>query len=253
MIKPNPAYGSSVEIYHTYAPEKLTRLSSELVDRHAEMPPVEPLTDQQINIGLLAIAACKQLEDPLVVSLVDDVTSAYENRTRTDQGLLRKNKTAVTSLSLYSGVERFRAFGLSNKNYEVFLESDYVEPASQLIDQIQTADLPEGYRLSKDKRTLVIGSGKDKLRVRMQGFSGIDDQDHPSCQMLDAAWALDRVEAIGPTAITILPETFVDQQIKTAMLSRIIPRFHGHDFRIVSILTDEAGKYKSEFDWPLAA
>ncbi|MEI9914282.1 MAG: hypothetical protein WDN66_04910 [Candidatus Saccharibacteria bacterium] len=220
-----------------------------MVDRHSEMPPFEPLTEQQINVGALALTAYRLLEDPLVVSLIDDVVPAYKKA----QGLEPTSNSLVTKLSLISGIERFRPLGISNDNFKFYMESDYVEPAKELIAKVQNTSLPDGFRLGQDGRSLIYGSGKDKVKIKIQGFSGIDDPDHPSCQMLDAAWTLDRLASIGPTAITILPEAFSEQQAQSALLTLAIPDFHGHDYRVVSLLTDESGRYTEEFDWPLAA
>lgn len=220
-------FDSSVEIGHIYAPDTATPFTGNWrkEDLEAEFPIFEPASLYHDRIAGIA-ASCS--DNPIILSLIDDIRcSEYEAR-----------------FTEYSVIEVLDVD-------ETFYESHYRLPAMGLMRQLHECTLPDGIRFSKDNCKLIVGSGKRRQRIALAGFSDIEDPNYPSCQMLDAAWMLDRLQSVAPKACNVLPIAFRDQQHQVAIIATILPQFH--NFEVVSIFVDEQGNEAERFAWPIPA
>ncbi|MGK2896206.1 MAG: hypothetical protein ACSLEY_01200, partial [Candidatus Saccharimonadales bacterium] len=193
----------TVEIGHTYAPDRLVRFAS--------ADGVSDFYSPELGRGFNDTAEAARLrkiaeyfgESAIRVALVDDV-AARESQKRSEENAWRWQQFLNAS---YIGVQ----LGTGVERSGLFHESDFEQDGRDLVAQIQDMDLPEGYRLSQYGRKLITGSGKDRLAVPLQGFKGVEDISYPSCQVLDLAWLQKRL-SLAPEAITVLPAAYEEQQ-----------------------------------------
>ncbi len=218
-------YDSSIEIAHTYAPELLTPHIGWREEGDSELPVFELPTAYHNRLARIALNYSSK---PILLGFVDDIGKSDE-------------EAFMTELSVMEGL---------HGSPDVYYESDYVEPAKQLIERIRGSDLPTLWRPSDDMRKIVYGTKKTRVRIPLVGFSGLDDPEHPSCQMLDLAWTIDRLQSVAPNTATILPENYSDQQKQVATLARLIPEITGA--KVTTILTDDFGNETNRFAWALA-
>jgi len=218
-------FDSSVEVGHTYAPNTLTPFNDDWRTEHGvELPVFEPPTAYHEKIVATALAYSSR---PLLLSLVDDIG-------------VSGNESFLTELSVIEGLGP----------HDVYYESSYHAHANELISRLRKDKLPPDWRLSEDKRKLVFGTGKSKLRIPLVGFANMPQEaDHPSCQILDTAWMLDRIQSIAPKAATILPEGFKAQQKQVAALASLFSEFD--DALVTSIFIDSSGSETERFEWQL--
>lgn len=220
-------YDSSVEFGHTYVPDTLTPFTDNWrLEEDIELPVFTPPTEYHQRLVDIARGYSAR---PLLLALIDDIGKPEDD-------------SFFTELSVIEGL----------KPEDVYYESGYVEAAKDLVDHIRGTDLPQGWRLSGDERKVIVGTGKHKLKIPLVGFSAVpDDSDHPSCQLIDAAWTLDRIQSVAPNAATILPEAFKTQQQQVAAIASLVPAFE--NTQVTSVFTNEAGDEAGRFVWPLAS
>lgn len=218
-------FDSSVEIAHTYVPELLTPHVGWREEGGLDLPTFEQSSDYHKRLAQVALSYSKR---PILLGFIDDIGKSEE-------------ESFMTELSVMEGLQG---------SPDVYFESDYIEPAKQLIERIRGSDLPILWRLSDDMRKTVYGTGKTRIRIPLVGFSGIDDPEHPSCQVLDLAWTIDRLQSIAPDTATILPENYSAQQMQVAALARLIPEIT--ESKVTTILTDDVGRESNRFVWELA-
>jgi hypothetical protein len=201
----------TVEVGHTYSPNRLVQLStpeesdfySTALGRHfKDTPEAAQLRELASSFG----------EATLRVALVDDVIPKDKQRKSADSWRWQMFMNAsAESVVLGTGITQS----------ELYYESNFEAAGRDLVAQIQTMTLPEGYRLSQAGDKLKIGSGKAVKTIRLQGYTDIEDPTFPSCEVLDLAWLQKRL-SLAPEAVTVLPEEFADQQERVAVLASLI-------------------------------
>lgn len=218
---------STVEIAHIYAPELAVEFSGQWRQEHnIELPVFAPPSMAQERIRFIAQNYSR---NPVILSLVDDIAS-------NDPAAI-----LMTDLSVIDAV----------MPDDVYRESEYIDNARMLINQLQNSHLPDGYRLNAAGSKLVVGTGKTKTTVSLTGFRGVNDPTHPSCEMLDAAWILDRLQSVAPRGANILPLGFRPQQERTREIANVLPQFSGYDFK--SLFVHEQGWVVDTLDWQLGS
>jgi hypothetical protein len=174
-------------------------------------------------------------ERTVKVALLDDVVMAHRQKLSEEDSWRWAMFTGVSYESLKAGT------GAEIVQQESQLEHD----GRTLVSIIRTMDLPEGYRLSQDGRKIIVGSGKSREYIPLEGYGwnlgswgSIDDPTFPSCEVLDLAWLRKRLD-IAPEAVTVLPDTewYRRQQRGVELLSKLFPDMQDKSIR--SIFIDE--------------
>ncbi len=201
----------TVEVGHVYSPNRLIQLSSpeesdfysRALGRHfKDTPEAARLRDIAGSFG----------EATLRVALIDDVLPKDAQRKSADSWRWQLfMNTSAESVILGTGITQS----------ELYYESNFETAGRDIVAQIQAMDLPEGYRLTQAGDKLKVGSGKAMRTIRLQGYSGIEDPTFPSCEVLDLAW-LEKRLTLAPESVTVLPEGFIDQQERVAVLAELI-------------------------------
>ena len=192
----------TVEIGHSYAPDRLVRFARADEDGDFYSPELDrSFTDTEEAARLRKIAEFFG-ESAVRVALVDDIAAKEKQKKSVDEWRWQAFLNAS-----YAGVK----YGTGVEWNKLFKESDFEQSGRDLVTQIQAMELPVGYRLSQDGRKLITGSGKDRFSILLQGFKGVDDPSYPSCQVLDLAWLQKRL-TLAPEAITVLPSDYEEQQ-----------------------------------------
>jgi len=202
----------TVEIGHSYAPDRLIRFAHADEDGDFYSPELgRAFTDTEEAARLRRIAEyCG--ESAIRVALVDDIAAKEKQKASEDPWRWQQFLNAS-----YVGVK----YGTDVEWNRLFHESDFEKAGRGIISQIQNMELPDGFRLSQDGRKLITGSGKDRFSIPLQGFKGVDDLSYPSCQVLDLAWLQKRL-TIAPEAITVLPAGYDEQQRGVEILADLI-------------------------------
>lgn len=208
-------YSHTVEIGHTYAPDRLGPFAPEGHEGRRAPGYDRVFTDSPEAARLRALA--QDIGDKsLVVALVDDVAVRERQRNSDDpwrwQAFIDASKASVVAATGAEIVEYESAFALR---------------ARDMVEEIRTMELPTDYRLSETGNKLIFGSGKTKVRIPLVGFGGVDDPTHPSCQMLDLAW-LEHKLSLAPDAITVLPQGYEEQQEQVRLLADLFPQIDQH-------------------------
>lgn len=203
----------TVEIGHTYAPDRLVRFARGDEGGDFYSPELDrTFTDTEEAARLRKIADYFG-ESAVRVALVDDI-AAKEAQKKSAGNSWRWQQFLNAS---YEGVK----FGAGVERSRLFHESDFEQAGRDIVSQIQAMELPEGYRLSQDGRKLITGSGKDRFSIPLQGFKSVEDASYPSCQVLDLAWLQKRL-AMAPEAITVLPASYEEQQRGVEVLADLV-------------------------------
>jgi len=195
----------TVEIGHTYAPQRLVPLSDARSAGEAKFQVTAQAARLQAIAGELG-------EQSLRVAFVDDVIARDKQRKSIAEGWRWQLFIGLSGESVRAGTGAEL----------VAFESAYEPRARQMIDELRASGLPTGYRLSQGGRQLISGTGKSKMRIPLEGFKGIDDVTYPSCQVLDLAWLEHRLQ-LAPEAVTILPVGYEEQQRQVSILARAFP------------------------------
>lgn len=191
-----------IELGHTYAPDRLIPLSTG--DRVNGNEFLDTASARRLR------ELAKSLGRPAVwVALLDDVVMRQQMRRSEDPWRLRAFLDASTQ-SVRAGT----------RADVVCYESAFELEARKIVDVIRGSSLPQGARLSKDENRLLVGSGNDRSRIPLVGFREVEDPTYPSCQVLDLAW-LNYKLTLGEEAVTILSESYENQQRQVAELARI--------------------------------
>lgn len=236
-------YDTSVEMMHTYAPDTVTPFTGWRREDTAELPVFTPPTAVQKRVAQIAISLSEQ---PFVLTLIDDVVAADVSRRSGE-----RHPDSASLMSEFSALETLDHLHKAGQlpDYEVYYESTYEPLAYLMREDLRIADLPSGYRFSRDGRAIVAGRGRNKSRISLAGFRGVADPDYPSCEMFDLAWVLDRLESVAPRAVNILPDSYRGQQTRVATLAGILAAFRGYE--VITIFVDEQGQETSRMVWPL--
>lgn len=196
---------STIEIGHTYAPERFTDL---MVGRDSRGQ--LQFKDKEHAKELRELADTIS-PDGIRVALVDDVAAREKQKKSQDSWRW--------AMFIGATVESVR-FGTQADFVE--LESRFELPARRLTQEIKNMELSEDYRFSQDGKKLIVGSGKGREVISLEGFSGVEDPSYPSCQMLDLAWLQHRL-TLAPYAINVLPRSFEEQQKQVGLLADLFP------------------------------
>lgn len=216
MIQYDHMSSVTVEVGHTYAPDELLPLSHGIVSSKFPIPveyKPEYLIERIEHAERLHRLASYFGPEITKVALLDEVAVQHkiDALPLSDQKLKWQWKLRESEASLVRGAQ----------TTEVYRESQFEQAGRAIVDHVQTMDLPDGYRLSQDGRKLKTGSGKNMFVVPLQGFNGVDDPTHPSCQVLDVAWLQKRL-TLAPEAVTLLPAGYEDQQRGVEILADLI-------------------------------
>lgn len=195
---------STIEIGHTYAPDLLVPSICALNEAAFEFSDTP-------YAGKLRAIAYQIGKDATRVAFVDDIAARNEQRKSAD-GWRWELFIQRSAQSVRVGTEASI----------IAFESEYVQRGRELVEEISTMELSSGYRMSDNQQKLVVGSGKTKTRIPLVGFKGIEDESHPSCQVLDLAWLEHRL-TIASEAITVLPVKYESQQNQVKLLADLFP------------------------------
>lgn len=201
-------YTATVEIGHTYAPDRLINLAgaSEPGDFYS-LSLGRAFNDTEEAACLREIADSIG-ESALRVALIDDVVVKQKMKASEAPWRWQHFLNACSeSVMLGTGV----------KQSELFYESNFEQAGRDIVAEIQAMRLPEGYSLSRSGRRLIKASG---FQIQLQGFEGIEDPSFPSCPVLDTAWLQKRL-TLAPSAITVLPVSYRKQQEGASMLATL--------------------------------
>lgn len=209
---------STIELGHTYAPHLL-------VLQEISAPTAEfAFGDTEVARSLRDIA--EHLGPSAVkVALLDDIIA--RDRQVKSQDSWRWElfiQRSIASLRAGTGAE------------VVACESNFVAAGREIVERIHTMCLPDDYRLSKDGRRLLVGSGDERLRIPLLGFKGVENRDHPSCPVLDFAW-LDYRLGIAPEAVTILGRQYSEQQRQVGVLADLLLDID--EYKVGTVLINE--------------
>ncbi|MDO8582936.1 MAG: hypothetical protein Q7R51_00210 [bacterium] len=104
---------------------------------------------------------------------------------------------------------------------KTYYESRYEYPAKDLIARIKGAakDSPS-IRISADGKRVLYYEDNKRKSIKLLGKDR--DQDYPSCEVLDACVYEDKLSGGVDAAITVLPESYRDQQNRVKKLFEII-------------------------------
>lgn len=201
----------TVEIGHTYAPERLIHLSSSAggdfyssyIDRYFDdTPEAARLRNLADYFGTFATR----------VALLDEVIARQSQR-KSEDSWRWQHFINASAESVILGT------GISREN--LFYESDFEQAGRDLVTEISSGPLPSGHRLSKDGRKLIVGSGNDRFSVPLRGFKDHDDLSYPSCQVLDVTWLLKRL-TMAPSTVTVIPRSYTEQQRGVQILAGLV-------------------------------
>lgn len=207
---------ATIEIGHTYAPELL--LAQANIGINWEF-------DDTSYAQKLRSVAENISQDAVRVAFIDDVI------------LRDKQKHSEDSWRWQLFISRSEASVKAGTSAEIIaFESSFIDRGKQLVEEIQSMELPEGYRMSGDGTKVVFGTGRNRERIPLVGFKSIDDPTHPSCSILDLAWLEHRL-MIAPKAITLLPKEYKEQQRKVALLADLFP--HLGSQKMTSLFIDQ--------------
>lgn len=198
----------TVEIGHTYAPERLVPLARNGggdFNGHGLS-----FTDTPEAKRLRNFADC--FGPAVRVALFDDVVANQEQANSTDEW----------RRSMFMGISQI-SIALGTGAERVYRESQFESAGRTIVDEIQDMSLPKGYRLSKDGSKLKLPKGMipNTKTISLTGFAGVEDQTHPSCEVMDTAWLQERL-TIAPEAITILPSELEGQQARASILADLV-------------------------------
>lgn len=199
----------TIEIGHTYVPERLTDILPER-DNDGQFQFAD--TEQAKELRELADTVAP---GAIRVALIDDVEA--RERQRKSQDSWRWAMFIGASLESVS-------FGTQADIVE--LESRFESPGRRLTQEIKNMELPKDYRFSQDGKKLIVGSGKGREVISLEGFSEVEDPTYPSCQMLDLAWLQHRL-TLAPHAVNVLPKSFKEQQKQVGLLADLFPDISG--------------------------
>ena len=206
----------TIEIGHTYAPDKLLPKSHGFISLKYPIPAAynpDYLSAAVEHSERLHKIASFFGKGALRVAMLDDV--ALQDKLN---GMPLSDQKLKWQYTLRKSTE---ALQRGTNADELYHESEFEAAGRDIVLQIKNMDLPAGQRLSQDQRKLKVGSGKDTLVIPLQGFSGVDDPTFPSCQVLDIAWLQKRL-TLAPEAITVLPTGYEDQQRGVAVLAGLV-------------------------------
>ena len=203
---------ATIEIGHTYAPDRFVHFATAEETTDFYSPELHrAFTDNPEAARLRKIAEYFG-ESVIRVALVDDVVLRQQQKHSQDswRWQIFSNVTSA-SVKLGTGVEWSR----------LFHESNFEQSGREIVSHIQTMELPESHRISRDGTKLITGSGKDRFSIPLQGFKGVVDPTYPSCQVLDAAWLKKRL-TLAPEAITVLPSSYIEQQRGVELIAELL-------------------------------
>lgn len=203
----------TVEIGHTYAPDRLVRFAGANENGDFYSPELGRAFNDTEEAARLRKIAEYFGGSAIRVALVDDV-AVKEAQNQSEENSWRWQQFLNAS---YAGVK----YGTGVEWPELFRESDFEHSGRDIVAHIHSMELPEGYRLSRDGRKLITGAGKDRFSIPLQGFNGVEDSSYPSCQVLDLAWLQKRL-TLAPDAITVLPSDYEEQQRGVEVLADLI-------------------------------
>lgn len=204
---------ATIEIGHTYAPDRLVKLAGGEGTGDLYSPELGRAFHDTPEAARLRRIAEYFGDSAIRVALVDDVALSERQKKSSEQWRWQHFLNAsLAGVQLGTGVERHR----------LFRESEFEQAGRDIVAQIQAVELPNDYRLSeKGRLKLITGSGKDRFTIPLQGFSGVEDPTYPSCQVLDLAWLQKRL-TIATQAITVLPSSYEDQQRGVEILAGLM-------------------------------
>ena len=204
---------ATVEIGHTYAPERLLPLAGANEEGDFFSPELGSAFIDTAEAARLRKIAEYFGEAVIRVALVDDVAAMQSQKNSSEDSW----RWELFLNASYAGVK----LGTGVEWSGLFRESQFESTGRNIVMNIQSMKLPKGYRLSKDGRKLTTGSSKDRFSIPLQGFKGVEDASYPSCQVLDLAW-LDKRLSLASEAITVLPASYVKQQRGVEILGELL-------------------------------
>lgn len=204
----------SVEIGHIYTP-----------DYHKDVP-----------TRLLEQAAKAREDGAMLLTLVDDVEAT------------ESLKLSQDSWRWQMFIDRSAESARENFGSQVYFESWFESKARKIREELVTMELPPGYKLSKTGDKMIVGDKRDKVRISLSGFGGVDDPTYTSCEVLELAWLEHRL-GLANKAVSILPAVFVEQQKRVELLARLLPKFAGKS--IETVFVNQVGAEQSRHQWSL--
>lgn len=201
----------SIEIGHTYAPDRLVNLGGDTGD----------FWSPDINRWFCDTPEAKRLRDiaeyfgdsAVRVALLDDIA---QNQKR------KESSENHWRFALFNAIAE-EALKLGTAADYTYRESAFEQAGRGIVSRIHAMELPQGYRLSQDGNKLKLPKGMvpGTKTIQLRGFQGVGDPTYPSCEVLDTAWLQKRLE-IAPKAITVLPSSLENQQERASVIAELV-------------------------------
>ncbi len=156
-----------------------------------------------------------QGHNPNLMVFVDDIEI-----TQLSMGGLRRVATQIKGEGLIADLAAMDHGSQEPFDYSFVKESDMIDRGYDLIEVIKAqAIVTEGARLSQDESMLILGSGKQRERIKIQGY-GIH-KDLPSCEVMDlACYEFKSFE--HDMSVTVIDERYRSQQERVHKLASFL-------------------------------
>lgn len=126
----------------------------------------------------------------------------------------------------------------------IFWENSFIAQGKEMVGQLQQAtNNVHGYRLSEDRRLIITGTGKNKERIRLLGYSS-EYPTLPSCEVLDLCIYQAKLQE-AEEAITFLPEDYREQQGRVRKLFQVL----GKEAPVTTVFFNNAGAVSAVDQW----
>ncbi|HEY4524754.1 MAG TPA: hypothetical protein VJL39_00125 [Candidatus Paceibacterota bacterium] len=211
----------SIEFGHTYTDSGLVQSGESMHRGIRELQ--RELTAFEMRCkenGNAAVEIARQLELTAKTHvLLDDVEWSYE------QSRSHGNTDRIAL---------FRARSLQGA--EIAFSPDSAQSEGSLVPQAK-ARLDS---LPSERSHIRLDTQTGKQRVRIRGFTGIEDETHPSCDILDLVWHEKRADE-ADILLTILHQAYESQQARVHALAEHITGTKLNDASAATLLLDDAG------------
>jgi hypothetical protein len=218
----------SVEYGHTYAADGIyTRgMPAETIEANQSQVSRELTAFEQSCKALGDTAATMAVDAGFEVTkhlLIDDVEWAYKQKGSQDSGRWATFRWRV------------------NKAAEALYEPDETVSEAELVGAAIKNATNVREKLDKTGKYVKLDTRTGEQRVSLTGFKGVDDTQHPSCDVLDLSWHQKRGED-AEVLVTILHESYETQQARVHALAEVVADDSFNNLSIASLLVDDNGR-----------
>lgn len=132
----------------------------------------------------------------------------------------------------------------NERNIKMYWEHEFIESAQDMVEKLKTEAIRSSFfRLSKNQKSIIFGTGKNRQRVRLVGYSA-ELPELPSCDVLDLCTYKKKL-IDGSETITIIPIGYKRQQERVRKLYELL----GEEARVTVGYYDNEGKLVEVNQW----